>query len=164
MSEAAATQNTLLVTGGTGYIGSHTVVEVLQAEGHCGFTKIVIVDNLINSSAVCLERMQTITGKVTEKVVFEEVDICNEAALDDVFSRHAPVKSVIHFAGLKAVGESVREPMKYYENNVGGSVSLVKCMLKHQCKNIVFSSSATLYGEQDDCTEDKPIQPTNPYG
>jgi UDP-glucose 4-epimerase len=85
-------------------------------------------------------------------------------ALDDVFARHSPVKSVIHFAGLKAVGESVREPLKYYENNVGGSVSLVKCMLKHGCKNIVFSSSATLYGEQEDCTEDKPVRPTNPYG
>jgi UDP-glucose 4-epimerase len=148
---------TLLVTGGTGYIGSHTVVEILQTEGFCGFTKIVIVDNLSNSSAVCLERMQQITGKVNDMVVFEEMDICNEAALDDVFSRHAPVKSVVHFAGLKAVGESVREPMKYYENNVGGSVSLVKVMLRHNCKNIVFSSSSTLYGEQEDCTEDKPI-------
>ena len=143
MSESA----TLLVTGGTGYIGSHTIVELLATEGHCGFTKIVIVDNLSNSSLVCLERMQQITGKVNDMVVFEELDICNERGLDEVFLRHAPVKSVIHFAGLKAVGESVREPLKYYENNVGGTVSLVKCMLKHGCKNIVFSSSATLYGE-----------------
>jgi len=90
-------------------------------------------------------------------LVFEEVDICNEAGLDEVFTRHSPVKSVIHFAGLKSVGKSVSEPLKYYENNVGGSVSLVKNMVKHGCKNIVFSSSATLYGEQDDCTEDKPI-------
>ena len=97
-----------MVTGGTGYIGSHTVVELLQTEGYCGFSKIVIVDNLSNSSALCLERMQTITGKVTDMVVFEEMDICNEAALDDVFTRHAPVKSVVHFAGLKAVGESVK--------------------------------------------------------
>ena len=108
--------------------------------------------------------MQRITSKVNEIVVFEEVDICDEAQLDDVFVRHGPIKSVVHFAGLKAVGESVRLPMKYYENNVGGSVSLIKCMLKHECKNIVFSSSATLYGDQEDCTEDKPIQPTNPYG
>lgn len=97
-------------------------------------------------------------------VVFEEVDICHESVLDDVFARHGPIKSVIHFAGLKAVGESVRMPMKYYENNVGGTISLVKCMLKHGCKNIVFSSSATLYGDQLECTEDKPICPTNPYG
>lgn len=148
---------TLLVTGGTGYIGSHTIVELLQTDGYCGFSKVVIVDNLSNSSAVCLERMQQITGKVNDMVVFEQMDICDEAGLDDVFTRHSPVKSVVHFAGLKAVGESVKQPMKYYENNVGGSVSLIKVMLKHNCKNMVFSSSATLYGEQEDCTEDKPI-------
>ena len=148
MSEAAAaSQSSLLVTGGTGYIGSHTVVELLQTDGFCGFSKIVIVDNLYNSSKVCLERIQQITGKCDDMVVFEQVDICDEPALDDVFARHGPFKSVIHFAGLKAVGESVRKPLMYYENNVGGSVSLVKCMLKHGCKNIVFSSSATLYGE-----------------
>ena len=135
-----------------------------MTEGYCGFSKIVIVDNLSNSSVVCLERMQTITGKVNDMVVFEEVDICQESVLDDVFTRHGPIKSVIHFAGLKAVGESVRMPMKYYENNVGGTICLIKCMLKHGCKNIVFSSSATLYGDQLECTEDKPIQPTNPYG
>lgn len=101
---------------------------------------------------------------MSDCLVFEEVDICDEAALGEVFARHSPVKAVIHFAGLKAVGESVRLPLKYYENNVGGSVSLVKNMIKHGCKNIVFSSSATLYGEQDECTEDKPIQPVNPYG
>ena len=135
-----------------------------MTEGYCGFTKIVIVDNLSNSSTVCLERMQTITGKVNDMVVFEKVDICHESVLDDVFVRHGPIKSVIHFAGLKAVGESVKMPTKYYEVNVGGTVSLVKCMLKHGCKNIVFSSSATLYGDQLECTEDKPICPTNPYG
>ena len=97
-------------------------------------------------------------------VVFEQLDICDENGLDDVFSRHGPIKSVVHFAGLKAVGESVSMPVRYYENNIGGSVSLIKCMLKHGCKNIVFSSSATLYGEEQDCTEDKPIRPTNPYG
>ena len=96
------------MTGGTGYIGSHTIVELLGTEGYCGFTKVVIVDNLSNSSAVCLERMQTITGKVNDMVVFEEVDICHESVLDDVFVRHGPIKSVIHFAGLKAVGESVK--------------------------------------------------------
>ena len=144
MTESA---QTLLVTGGMGYIGSHTIVEVLQSEGVCGFSKIVIVDNLSNSSTVAMERIKQICGPVADCLVFEEVDICNEAALGEVFTRHGPVGSVIHFAGLKAVGESVREPLKYYENNVGGSVSLVKNMLKHGCKNIVFSSSATLYGE-----------------
>ena len=107
MSEAAQAQSTLLVTGGTGYIGSHTVVEILETEGYCGFTKIVIVDNLCNSSAVCLTRMQEITGKVDQMVVFEQLDICDENGLDDVFSRHGHIKSVVHFAGLKAVGESV---------------------------------------------------------
>ena len=127
--QAQQSQNaTLLVTGGTGYIGSHTVVDILMTEGHCGFTKIVIVDNLSNSSVVCLERMQTITGKVNDMVVFEQVDICDESGLDDVFTRHAPIKSVVHFAGLKAVGESVKIPLKYYENNVGGSISLLKNM------------------------------------
>ena len=136
-----------------------------MSEGHCGFTKIVIVDNLSNSSVVCLERMQTITGKVNDMVVFEEVDICDESGLDDVFTRHAPIKSVVHFAGLKAVGESVNIPLKYYENNVGGSISLLKNMQKHGCKNIVFSSSATVYGNQEECTEDKPIgTTTSPYG
>ena len=97
-------------------------------------------------------------------VVFEEVDLCDESGMERLFSTHGPFFSVVHFAGLKAVGESVREPMKYYENNIGGTVVLIKCMLKHGTKNIVFSSSATLYGEQEDCTEDKPIRPTNPYG
>lgn len=157
-------QATLLVTGGTGYIGSHTVVELLETEGYCGFSKIVIVDDLSNSSAVCLERMQEITGKVDSMVVFRQIDICDEAKLEEVFVEFAPIKSVVHFAGLKAVGESVRIPLRYYENNVGGTVSLLNCMLRNNCKNIVFSSSATLYGEQEDCTEDKPIRPTNPYG
>lgn len=131
----------------------------------CGFSKIVIVDNLSNSNTVAMERVRTICGRGADDcLVFEEVDICEEAALNEVFVRHSPIGSVIHFAGLKAVGESVREPLKYYENNVGGSVSLVKCMLKHNCKNIVFSSSATLYGDQDSCSEEKPIQPVNPYG
>ena len=96
----------LLVTGGTGYIGSHTIVEILSTEGHCGFTKIIIVDNLSNSSKKCLERIGEITKK-GDLVVFEEVDLRNEDKLDEVFTKHGPVASVIHFAGLKAVGESV---------------------------------------------------------
>lgn len=145
MLENDSTANVLLVTGGSGYIGSHTIVEILSTEGHCGFTKIVIVDNLSNSSKKCLERIDQITKK-GEMVVFEEVDICHEEKLDAVFKKHGPVKSVIHFAGLKAVGESTAKPLLYYENNVGGSVSLIKVMNNNNCENIVFSSSATLYG------------------
>ena len=133
------------MTGGTGYIASHTIVEILSTEGHCGFTKIVIVDNLSNSSIKCLERI----GEITKKghlVVFEEVDLRHEDKLDEVFAKHGPVASVIHFAGLKAVGESVTKPLLYYENNVGGSIALIKVMNKHKCENIIFSSSATLYG------------------
>ena len=89
-------------------------------------------------------------------VVFEEVDCCNEGLMDDIFVRHAPIKQVIHFAGYKAVGESVQKPLMYFENNIGSTLSLLKCMLKHECRNIVFSSSATVYGEQESCTEDKP--------
>ena len=90
-------------------------------------------------------------------VIFEKVDICDEDGLDAVFTKHGPIKSVIHFAGLKAVGESVSKPLLYYENNVGGSVSLIKVMNKHNCENIVFSSSATLYGHQATSYEDNPI-------
>ena len=97
-------------------------------------------------------------------VVFEEVDICHEEKLDAVFKKHGPVKSVIHFAGLKAVGESTAKPLLYYENNVGGSVSLIKVMNNNNCENIVFSSSATLYGYQDTTVETSAIQPVNPYG
>ena len=97
-------------------------------------------------------------------VVFEQVDICDEEKLDAVFTKHGPIKSVIHFAGLKAVGESCSKPLLYYQNNVGGSVTLIKVMNKHKCENIVFSSSATLYGHQATSLETNPIQPTNPYG
>jgi len=92
------------------------------------------------------------------------VDICDEDTLNGVFEKYGPIEAVIHFAGLKAVGESCAQPMKYYENNVGGSVSLIKCMNKNGCNKIVFSSSATLYGEQETTNEDSNIQPTNPYG
>ena len=122
------------------------------------------MDNLANSDEECLNRIKQICPLAASIVVFENVDICDQEALDAVFEKHNHVDSVVHFAGLKAVGESCREPLKYYENNVGGSVTLIKSMLKYNCKNIVFSSSATLYGEQDDCTEDKQIVPTNPYG
>jgi UDP-glucose 4-epimerase len=146
-AQSKAQLQTLLVTGGTGYIGSHTIVELLETDGCLGFDRIVIVDNLVNSSPISIDRVQQITGKADDMCVFEEVDLCDEDKLNAVFEKYGPVKSVIHFAGLKAVGESCAQPLKYYENNVGGSVSLVKCMLKNGCKNIVFSSSATLYGD-----------------
>ena len=137
---------TLLVTGGTGYIGSHTIVELLETEGHCGFTKIVIVDNLANSSTKVLERIDEITKKGS-MVHFEELDLREEEKLDAVFAKYGPVTSVIHFAGLKAVGESVAKPLSYYDNNVIGTIALLKVMAKNGCENIVFSSSATLYGD-----------------
>lgn len=166
--ESTSPQDTLLVTGGTGYIGSHTVVELLETEGHCGFAKIVIVDNLYNSSASVVDRFDQITGykaKSKIKVVFCNVDIRDEAALDKVFQDHGPVRSVIHFAGLKAVGESVTKPLLYYENNVGGTVTLLKVMEKHGCQSIVFSSSATVYGANPKCKEtDDTNGAINPYG
>ena len=166
--ETTSHNDTLLVTGGTGYIGSHTVVEVLETEGHCGFRKIVIVDNLYNSSEKVIDRFDTITGykaKGEIEIVFEKVDIKDEAGLDLVFTTHGPIKAVIHFAGLKAVGESVTKPIQYYENNVGGTVSLLKVMAKHACNNIVFSSSATVYGDNPKAQETDPTTGAiNPYG
>lgn len=157
-------QKTLLVTGGTGYIGSHTVVELLESQ-KCGFTKIVIVDNLENSSTKVLDRIGEITKTQYEvDFFFEECDLRDKALLDSIFEKHAPVHSVIHFAGLKAVGVSVSQPLFYYENNVGGTVTLLQVMEKHLCKNIIFSSSATVYGDNPLAKEGDQVQPTNPYG
>ena len=147
----------LLITGGTGYIGSHTVVELLNI-GH----DIVIVDNLSNSSEKSLVRVKQITGKT---VTFIEADICDEIAMDQVFQQHN-IDAVIHFAGLKAVGESSVKPLSYYHNNVSGTVTLLQVMAKHQVKNLVFSSSATVYGENNPSPLDEsmPTSATNPYG
>ncbi|MDO6444295.1 UDP-glucose 4-epimerase GalE [Colwellia sp. 1_MG-2023] len=147
----------LLITGGTGYIGSHTVVELLQLN-----KDIVIVDNLSNSSTLVLDRITQITGKT---VTFIEADICDEAALNSIFEQHS-IEAVIHFAGLKAVGESNEIPLAYYQNNVAGSVTLFRVMAKHNVKNLVFSSSATVYGENNPAplVETMPISATNPYG
>ncbi len=147
----------ILVTGGAGYIGSHTVVELLQA----GF-KVVVVDNFSNSSPEALRRVERITGR---SVVVCEVDLLDEDALDEVFARY-PVQAVIHFAGLKAVGESVAEPLAYYRNNITGTLNLCAAMSRHGVKNIVFSSSACVYGEPETVPirEDSPTKPTNPYG
>lgn len=148
----------ILVTGGAGYIGSHTCVELLK-EGY----EVVVVDNLCNSSEKSLERVERITGK---KVTFYKADLLDKAALSKVFDREN-IDSVIHFAGLKAVGESVSKPLEYYHNNITGTLVLCDVMREHGCKNIVFSSSATVYGDPAfvPITEECPKgQCTNPYG
>ncbi|WP_027864750.1 UDP-glucose 4-epimerase GalE [Massilia alkalitolerans] len=147
----------ILVTGGMGYIGSHTVVE-LQNAGH----EVVVVDNLSNAVSSVQERVQRITGK---NFVFEEADIRDRAAMERIFGAHK-VDAVIHFAGLKAVGESVAQPLRYYDNNVNGSVILFETMARFGVKTIVFSSSATVYGDPASVPirEDFPLSATNPYG
>ena len=148
----------ILVTGGAGYIGSHTIVELQQA----GY-EVVVVDNLSNSSPVSLERVKNITGR---EVAFYEVDIRDRNGIDCVLTEN-PCDACIHFAGLKAVGESVEKPWEYYENNIGGTLILIDVLRQHNCKNIIFSSSATVYGdpEQIPITEGCPKgQCTNPYG
>jgi len=148
----------ILVTGGAGYIGSHTVIELQQA----GY-EVVIVDNLSNSSKKSLERVEKITGK---PVTFYQVDILDREGLNEVFEKEK-IESCIHFAGLKAVGESVEKPWEYYENNIAGTLILLDVMRKHGVKNIIFSSSATIYGNPAiiPITEECPKgQCTNPYG
>lgn len=147
----------ILVTGGTGYIGSHTVVELLEA----GY-EVVIADNLVNSKREVLDSIEKITGK---RPAFYQVDVCDRQALEDIFSRHL-IDAVIHFAGLKAVGESVAKPLEYYSNNIIGTLVLLSVMREHGCKKFVFSSSATVYGMNNTVpyTEDMPTSATNPYG
>ncbi|MDG5901312.1 UDP-glucose 4-epimerase GalE [Shewanella xiamenensis] len=148
---------TILVTGGAGYIGTHTVVELLNAE-----SEVIVLDNLSNSSIEALNRVERITGK---SVTFYQGDILNKALLQKVFRDHN-IDAVIHFAGLKAVGESVAKPLKYYENNVTGTLILCQVMAEFKVKNLVFSSSATVYGDPASLpiTEDFPTGATNPYG
>jgi UDP-glucose 4-epimerase len=147
----------ILVTGGAGYIGSHTVVELVEA----GF-KVVVVDNLVNAKEESLKRVAKI---VKQEIPFEKVDIRDAEALEKVFQKY-PILAVIHFAGLKAVGESVQIPLKYYDNNITGTLVLLDIMAKHNVKNLVFSSSATVYGDPQKIpiTEDLPLSATNPYG
>ena len=148
----------ILVTGGAGFIGSHTVVE-LQTAGY----DVVVLDNLSNSSEKSLERVEKITGK---PVKFYKTDILDREGLNEVFEKE-DIDSCIHFAGLKAVGESVVKPWEYYENNIAGTLTLVDVMIKHGVKNIIFSSSATVYGDPAiiPITEECPKgQCTNPYG
>lgn len=147
----------ILVTGGAGYIGSHTCVELLNA----GYD-IVVVDNFVNSCAESIKRVEQITSKA---VKFYEADIGDQAAMENIFTLEN-IDSVIHFAGLKAVGESVYKPLEYYQNNVAGTLVLCGVMRKHNVKNIVFSSSATVYGNPQTVPikEDFPLSVTNPYG
>lgn len=148
----------ILVTGGAGFIGSHTCVELLNA----GYD-VVVVDNLCNSSEKSLERVEKITGK---KVTFYKADILDKEALDKIFDEEK-IEAVIHFAGLKAVGESVQKPLEYYQNNISGTLILTDVMRNHGVKNIIFSSSATVYGNPEfiPITEECPKGTcTNPYG
>ena len=148
----------ILVTGGAGYIGSHTCVELLN-EGY----EVVIVDNLYNANKKAVDRVEEITGK---KVTFYEADICDKEAMDAIFDKE-DVQAVIHFAGLKAVGESTVKPLEYYQNNIAGTLTLCDVMRNHGVKNIIFSSSATVYGDPAmiPITEECPKGTcTNPYG
>lgn len=147
----------ILVTGGAGYIGSHTCVELLNAG-----KDIVVLDNFINSKPEALKRIQKITGKTFKSY---EVDLLDKIGVERVFEQN-DIDAVIHFAGLKAVGESCKIPLKYYHNNLTGTFVLCEAMAKHNCKKIVFSSSATVYGMHNPAPfrEDMPLSTTNPYG
>ena len=148
---------TVLVTGGAGYIGSHTVLELLQAGQN-----VLVLDNFSNSSSESLNRVEELTNK---SVTLIEGDIRDKALLDSLFSQHN-IESVIHFAGLKAVGESTEIPLDYYENNVWGTINLLQVMKQHKVFKFVFSSSATVYGDPETVPikEDFPLSATNPYG
>ncbi|WP_175726727.1 UDP-glucose 4-epimerase GalE [Burkholderia ambifaria] len=150
-------KGTILVTGGAGYIGSHTAVELLD-NGY----DVVIVDNLVNSKAESVRRIEKITGGTP---AFHQVDVCDEAALAKVFDAH-PITGTIHFAALKAVGESVAKPLEYYQNNIGGLLTVLKVMRERNVRQFVFSSSATVYGvpERSPIDESFPLSATNPYG
>lgn len=152
---------TILVTGGAGFIGSHTCVELLD-KGY----NVVIVDDLSNSSPVAVDRIREITGVMDDRLVFVEANILDRVALEDIFSTY-PIDAIIHFAGFKAVGESTQKPLEYYWNNVAGSLVLFDVARAHDVKNIIFSSSATVYGEPEmiPITEACPKhEATNPYG
>lgn len=148
---------TILVTGGAGYIGSHTVVELID-KGY----DVVIIDNLSNSKIEVLNRLKMITNK---EIPFYQDDVCDKNKLRNIFKSHS-VDAVIHFAGLKAVGESSKVPLKYYENNILSTLALIEVMKEYNCKNLIFSSSATVYGYQEKMPikENASLSATNPYG
>ncbi len=147
----------ILVTGGAGYIGSHTCIELLNAG-----EDIVVMDNFYNSKPRAIELIKEISGR---DFPFYEADMCNEADMERIFTENE-IEAVIHFAGYKAVGESVREPLMYFSNNLGGTFTLLNAMKKHGCKKLIFSSSATVYGipETVPVKEDFPLSAINPYG
>lgn len=155
-------QPCILVTGGAGYIGSHTVVELLNSD-----FQVVVVDNLYNASARALDRIAEIVGSErAQNLAFHHIDVTSHDELESVFAQY-PIESVIHFAGYKAVGESVAKPLEYYQNNLDSTLNLLAVMREHNCKNIIFSSSATVYGDPDalPLTEESPKKnATNPYG
>ncbi|NLI24223.1 MAG: UDP-glucose 4-epimerase GalE [Bacteroidales bacterium] len=149
----------ILVTGGTGYIGSHTVVELMES----GFD-VVIIDNLSNSSIEVLDRIEKITGK---RPLFEKLDLCDKISLDQFFARYISIEAVIHFAASKAVGESVEKPLLYYRNNLLSLINLLEGMIASGIRHLVFSSSCTVYGQPDQLpvTENSPVKPAlSPYG
>lgn len=148
----------ILVTGGTGYIGSHTVVQLIES----GY-EVIIVDNLSNSKACVLDRIKEITGHCPE---FIKCDLCDKSAIENVFEDHPEIEAVIHFAGLKSVGESCALPLMYYYNNILSTLNLLESMISHNVGRIVFSSSATVYGipKTVPIKEDAPLFTTNPYG
>jgi UDP-glucose 4-epimerase len=147
----------ILVTGGAGYIGSHTCLELLRA----GYD-VVVVDNLSNSKVEPLKRVQALAGKSLQ---FERIDLLDKPALDQLFAQR-DIAAVIHFAGLKAVGESVAQPLRYYQNNIAGTLNLADAMTRHSVRDLVFSSSCTVYGDPHTVPiqEDFPVSATNPYG
>ncbi|KAK1283657.1 hypothetical protein QJS10_CPB21g01428 [Acorus calamus] len=153
-------KQSVLVTGGAGYIGSHTVLQLLL-----GGYSVVVVDNLDNSSDVALQRVGDLAGEARKDLAFHQIDLRDREALDKVFAM-SDFDAVIHFAGLKAVGESVEKPLLYYNNNIIGTINLLEVMAAHGCKKIVFSSSATVYGwpKEVPCTEEFPTCAMNPYG
>ena len=163
MSKALDPKDTcVLVTGGAGFIGSHTVVQLLE-----GGYQVVIVDDLSNSSAVAVDRVKTIVGdEAAKNLTFYEANVLDRDTMNKIFDTHQ-IDRVIHFAGFKAVGESVSKPVEYYHNNIENTLVLIDVMRNHGCKSIIFSSSSTVYGDPDNppVTEEDPKKPaTNPYG
>lgn len=153
-------QRWILVTGGAGYIGTHTVLQLL-VEGYC----VMIIDNLVNSCEEAVNRLRTLAGEAGRNLEFCKGDLCKLEDVQKVFNLHR-FEAVIHFAGLKAVGESASKPLLYYINNLTSTINLMDVMSENRCKNLVFSSSATVYGQPESvpCTEEYPLSVTNPYG